>query len=74
MTKTKSKYKIVVREDFCKGCNLCIEQCKKNVFQPSENLNKQGYHFADPVNQENCTGCMVCTLVCPDLVIEVYSE
>ena len=74
MTGKSNKFKVVVREDFCKGCNLCIDCCKKNVLQSSENLNKMGYNFAEPVRQEDCNGCMVCTLVCPELVIEVYSE
>ena len=74
MTKVKAKYKVVVREEYCKGCNLCIEYCKQNVLQSSEHLNKMGYHYAEPVDQDACVGCMVCTLVCPDVVIEVYDE
>ncbi len=74
MTKTSKKYKVVVRQQYCKGCNLCIEYCKKQVLAPSKNLNPMGYHYAEPVNQDACIGCMVCTQVCPDLAIEVYSE
>ena len=74
MTKTKNKYKVVVRDEYCKGCALCVEYCKKDVLQSSENLNKMGYHYAEPLNQEECVGCMVCALVCPDVVIEVYDE
>ena len=74
MTKTKKKFKVVVRQQYCKGCNLCIEFCKQQVLESSENLNNMGYHYADPVNQDACVGCMICTQVCPDVVIEVYSE
>ncbi len=74
MTKTKKKFKVVVRQQNCKGCNLCIEFCKQQVLISSENLNTMGYNYAEPVNQEACVGCMVCAQVCPDVVIEVYSE
>ena len=74
MTKTEKKCRVVVRREYCKGCGLCIEFCKQNVLAESEQLNRAGYHFADPVNMEKCAGCMICTQVCPDLVIEVYDE
>lgn len=74
MTKTRNKHRVVIRDEYCKGCGLCIEYCKKNVLQFSENLNKMGYHYAEPVKQEDCTGCLMCALVCPDVVIEVYDE
>jgi 2-oxoglutarate ferredoxin oxidoreductase subunit delta len=74
MSKTAAKHKVVVRSDFCKGCNICIEYCKSNKLKSSGKLNKMGYIYAEPVEGEKCTGCMVCTLVCPDLVIEVYDE
>ncbi len=73
MTKKKS-YQVVVKQEFCKGCNLCIEYCKPQVLASSHSLNEMGYHYAEAANPEQCTGCMSCTLVCPDLVIEVYSE
>lgn len=74
MTKTEKKYRVVVRGDYCKGCGLCIEFCSKQVLAESEQLNRAGYHFVDPVGMDRCIGCMVCTQVCPDLVIEVYDE
>lgn len=74
MVKTKKKYKVVVKDEFCKGCNLCVEFCKQDVLQTSEKINKMGYNFAESIANENCNGCMVCVLVCPDLVIEVYYE
>lgn len=74
MTKTASKYKIIVRQEFCKGCNLCIEYCNKKVLVESESLNKAGYHYADPACSDQCVGCMICTLVCPEVAIEVYDE
>ena len=71
---SKKKYNVVVKNEFCKGCDLCIEYCKKDILTSSEKINLKGYHYAEPVKDKECIGCMVCTLVCPDLAIEVYSE
>ena len=57
----------------CKGCELCIEACPQESIQLSPNINKQGYHYAVLV-KDNCTGCVNCSLVCPDAVITVYRE
>jgi 2-oxoglutarate ferredoxin oxidoreductase subunit delta len=69
-----AKHRVVIRREFCKGCNLCVEFCAKKVLRPSEQLNRAGYYYADPVNMAACSGCLVCAMVCPDCVIEVYVE
>ena len=74
MARKEKNYKVVVRTDECKGCELCIEFCKSNKLGLPGNINKMGYRYAAPVDGEKCTGCMICTLMCPDLVIEVYDE
>ncbi len=73
-TVTRKKYDVIVKSEFCKGCHLCIEYCKSGKLVNSKKLNKMGYLYAEPAEDAKCTGCMVCTLVCPDLVIEVYDE
>jgi len=70
----KTRYTVVVNADYCKGCGLCIDYCKKGVLVESHELNVQGYHYATPDGEKDCTGCRVCTLVCPEVAIEVYSE
>ena len=74
MVKTKKKSKVVIKSELCKGCDLCIEFCKQGVLVSSKKLNKMGYYYPEAVNMDKCTGCMVCTQVCPDFVIEVYDE
>lgn len=71
--KTKN-YKVIVKEEYCKACGLCIEFCKQEVLAESGKLNQMGYDYATPVNPEACNGCAVCALVCPDLAIEIYYE
>ncbi len=73
MTRTK-KFHVVIGSEYCKGCGLCVTYCNKNVLVESEKLNRAGYHFAEPVNNEECIGCMICTIVCPEVAIEVYDE
>jgi 2-oxoglutarate ferredoxin oxidoreductase subunit delta len=73
-TMSKAKCKVVVNSEGCKGCNLCITFCKRGVLKSSEDLNRQGYHYAMPGEENECNGCMICTLVCPEVVIEVYGE
>ena len=74
MTKTAVKHTVKINYDMCKGCGLCIAYCTKKVPKESEHLNKAGYHYAEPDDAAQCSGCMICTLVCPEVVIEVYDE
>jgi 2-oxoglutarate ferredoxin oxidoreductase subunit delta len=64
---------IVVNDERCKGCNLCVVACPANVLalQPKE-VNNRGYHFAYMANPDKCVGCESCALVCPDACITVY--
>lgn len=57
----------------CKGCELCIVACPQNAIALSDDINKQGYHYAVLI-EDVCTGCTNCALVCPDAVITVYRE
>ena len=67
----KSKGDIVIEEERCKGCEVCIPTCPEDVIVLSKNVNSKGYHYAIKQN-ENCTGCTNCAVVCPDGVISVY--
>jgi len=58
---------VIVNEDWCKGCNVCIEFCPTNVFD----LIKAK---AVPTRMDDCTGCMLCEIHCPDFAIKVYRE
>lgn len=67
--------KIVINENFCKGCALCVETCPQHFIRIAKHITPQGYHpaeFVDP--EEKCTGCTLCALVCPDAAIEVYRQ
>ncbi|MBZ0202867.1 MAG: 4Fe-4S dicluster domain-containing protein [Ignavibacteria bacterium] len=55
----------------CKGCEICRTACKENALQLSDTINIKGYRYII-ANNDLCTGCVNCALVCPDAVITVY--
>lgn len=61
----RTKGKILINEDECKGCGLCVDACPTEVLSLSPSLNKFGYHPAK-YSGEGCTGCGVCFYVCPE--------
>ena len=71
---SKMKGAIVVNEDRCKGCSLCIIACPKEVLALAKKVNPSGYPYAEPVNSEACIGCASCAILCPDGCITVYRK
>ncbi len=69
------KGRIEVRIDHCKGCGLCIGSCKFEVLALTDasKTNFYGYQYLEMVN-ENCTGCTLCAVMCPDQAIDVFRE
>ncbi len=69
--KTKSFHLKVDRER-CKACYLCLEVCPKNVFDRGSEFNAKGYQPVRAARPQDCIGCKSCTVVCPDVVFELY--
>jgi 2-oxoglutarate ferredoxin oxidoreductase subunit delta len=67
----KVKGMVTIDVQKCKGCELCIATCKEQALSLSPTINIKGYRYA-VANNELCTGCVNCALVCPDAVITVY--
>lgn len=65
--------KVVIEQDICKGCELCIPSCPQESLGLSDKINIKGYRFVQLV-KDNCTGCVNCALVCPDSAITVYRQ
>ena len=55
----------------CKGCEICIRFCPREVLQVSEGTNEKGYHYPEvaPGKETACVHCQFCTLVCPEFAI-----
>ncbi len=68
----KVKGTIVVDEEVCKGCEICVISCPTHVISMSSEVNGKGYHYAYLNDADGCTGCTNCAVVCPDAVITVY--
>lgn len=71
-TTKQVKGTIVISSELCKGCELCMSFCPKNVISQSNKLNAAGYQWAVFNDNGECTGCAICALVCPEVAIEVF--
>lgn len=70
-----AKGKLTIRADRCKGCELCVSVCPKNILALEEvKVNKKGYHNVYVTNPDECIACASCALMCPDGIINVYKE
>jgi 2-oxoglutarate ferredoxin oxidoreductase subunit delta len=67
----KVKGKVEINIQRCKGCELCTVECKEHALVIGEAINTKGYRYVI-ANNDLCTGCVNCALVCPDAVITVY--
>jgi 2-oxoglutarate ferredoxin oxidoreductase subunit delta len=65
---------IEVKEDWCKGCNICIERCPVNALEESDKLNKRGVRPPKLKKDNECNFCRLCELICPDFAITVIVE
>ncbi len=66
--------RILIDEERCKGCLLCVEACPKCIIIPSPRFNAKGYKVAEVPAEEmaKCTGCASCAKLCPDTAITVW--
>ncbi len=66
---------IKIDENRCKGCELCITACPKDLIQLADTFTPRGYRPAQLVDPSGaCTGCLLCSTMCPDAAITVYRE
>lgn len=64
--------RIIVDDQFCKGCGLCVDFCPVNIIElDHEQITAKGYHPAHCVDESACTGCASCAIMCPDVAITV---
>jgi len=62
---------IIIDPDLCKGCNLCVEFCPVGVYVKSDKTNKNGIHVPEPLHEDKCIQCGLCTFLCPDQAITI---
>jgi 2-oxoglutarate ferredoxin oxidoreductase subunit delta len=69
VTGKKVRGTVYVTAARCKGCGFCIAFCPPQVLEFSEEFNAQGYHPPRLSKPNECTGCDLCGLYCPDFAI-----
>ena len=67
----KNSFTIVIDDQYCKGCNLCLQVCPQKIFTRGEKRSRGGYRMPDVGKMEDCAGCLLCEMTCPDLAISV---
>ena len=68
-----AKGEIVINEELCKGCGLCVEFCSRGcIALPEDRVSPKGSLLAFFIAPDKCNGCGVCGWMCPDFAIEVY--
>jgi 2-oxoglutarate ferredoxin oxidoreductase subunit delta len=65
---------VVVNTDWCKGCHICVQVCPKSVLEVDEASFVRGFHPVRVARPEDCTACLQCELLCPDLAIMVTGD
>ncbi|MDI6753661.1 MAG: 4Fe-4S binding protein [Thermodesulfobacteriota bacterium] len=63
----KGKHSIAIYQSWCKRCGICAAFCPAQVLAQDEAGNP---YLKDP---DQCTGCQLCQLRCPDFAINVKS-
>ncbi|MBL7076477.1 MAG: 4Fe-4S binding protein [Kiritimatiellae bacterium] len=58
----------------CKGCELCVDACPRDLLIMSKRLNSKGYRVPDNHSDERCIGCRQCVDMCPEAAIEMDKE
>ena len=65
-TAAKPKYRVLINQDWCKGCGICIEYCPKKILV-AEGLDQK----ARVTDESLCINCTLCGVHCPDFAIEI---
>lgn len=68
MPQLKSRSKLQIRREWCKGCGICIAFCPKHVLE----FGRDGKIVV--AQEEECVQCGLCEERCPDYVIKVEDE
>ncbi len=74
MTSIVQAPKIVILEDLCKGCGICIDLCPMKILKKSTRMTKKGVFAPEVVDPTKCTACKICQYYCPDLAIFIVGR
>lgn len=59
------RFVVDINRKWCKDCGICVAFCPAHVFETGGR--------GEPViaRPDDCTGCQLCVLRCPDLAVDV---
>jgi 2-oxoglutarate ferredoxin oxidoreductase subunit delta len=65
---------IVIHEQRCKGCDLCIPACPVEIISKvgPGRVNLMGWIPVEVTDMTRCIACNLCAMVCPDQAIDVF--
>ena len=63
--------RVIINEDLCKECRICVEFCPVKIIEIGEKVNKYGYHVAEVTDESKCILCYLCERYCPEFAILV---
>ncbi len=66
--------KVMIDPEICKGCELCISVCPKQVLEVAAWLNSKGFAPSTAAHLEECIRCGFCASICPDMAIRITEE
>ncbi len=72
--KKKATEAILIDEQYCKGCFLCIAVCPKKVLARGEKRSRAGYSMPQVENLGACISCALCEMTCPDMALTLVQE
>ena len=58
----------------CKGCELCVAYCPRDVLEMSRAYNTKGYHPPQVTKTGLCLACGLCEMLCPEFAIFVEDD
>ncbi len=64
--------RVEIMSEICKSCGFCVSACPKKVLEIGRAVNGKGYQYAAAARPQDCIGCALCAVMCPDAAIEVY--
>ena len=67
MAAITAKKTLIISEDWCKGCGICVSTCPKDVLEMKEEV-------VAIKDLEKCIYCELCEMRCPDFAIYIKED
>ncbi len=65
--RTAQKKKVHIKQEWCKGCGICVAFCPKGVLTMSPRGKVE-------LDAPKCSGCGICGMFCPDFALVLQEE